>query len=469
LHHKIEHLDADVARQAGAYRRLDEAFDHFRSRAKTEKEALTKELSATRKKLNSALSNVKLLEAKLLAADKAAHENWLKEREDDVKDHQSINDLHQALDKETKANAVLQVSLDEKIKQLLEVQHELQVAKDGQAASRKEIARLNEQIDQLKQDIADKERTIGRYESDLASLRDGNAALEAEKTKLSLDFNNMFAELHKTEQELSVAREEVAGLSDTVSKQKAAIQGLTDQLQDQKDQNVQLRSQSEKTISELLSRVEALLKHDVEDEQKLAELAKQMEILSDALNKARADDEQDKQTIEGLKNSVKKLNGIQKKLQDKIGELTGHDAGDDVEIEEMKKIIADLKAKVAETVAQKSASEGTADELKKQLDNMQKKVDEVTSDDAKDKLEIEKLKTAQENGEKAIKDLETQANAAKKASEDAKKKALEAEAARQSAEAAAAKAAAERDEAHKPVLPNDVVSFQCSPNSHPLS
>lgn len=41
MNHKNERLQADIARQASAYKRLDEETDQLRSRARAEKEKLT--------------------------------------------------------------------------------------------------------------------------------------------------------------------------------------------------------------------------------------------------------------------------------------------------------------------------------------------------------------------------------------------------------------------------------------------
>jgi len=461
LNHKIEHLHADVAGQASAYRRLDEAFDHFRSQAKVAKENLAKKLNVEGKKLNAALSTVNSLEARLKKADKAAHAAWEREKvsnAEDQKDHKVIEGLQRDLEEKTKENALLQEKLDEKIKQLLEAEKEIQTAKDKQTKSENDIARLNGQIEQLTRDIADRDRTIGRYESDLARLREENDALTVGNSQLSVGLANKTTELHKSEQDAAAARKEADKLNVTLARRTATIHDLSDQLQD-------LTDQSEKTIREHVDTIDKLIKHDKQDEQKLAEFAKEMELRSDELKKALAHDESDESSIKQLKTSLNDLEEVEKFLRAEIGDRASHDGRDHIEKEKLKKALASLEATLKDTAEKKEASDRASNELKKQVEGLQQKVEQVTSNDVKDKDTINILTEAKERGEKAIEELKAQNAAAQKEIEDAKKRTSDAEAERKRVEAAAAKEAAELNEVNKPVLLNDVVSLHLPPAS----
>ena len=459
MNHKNERLQADIARQASAYKRLDEETDQLRSRARAEKEKLTKELDDTRKMLNDAVSKVKSLEAKLLAADEDAHTAWVGERTSDVEDYKALEDLRRALDKENKTSASLQEKLDEKSKQLLETEQQIHTAIDGQAESENEIVKLNGQIEELSLSIADRTRTIARYESDLLQLSDSSTAFTLEKGQLSTDLMNKTTELRKAHQDLVAAREEVTKLDEASIRQTATIQLLSTQLQEEKNQSESLRAQSETTIRELLDRINKLIKHDEQDEQNLVAIFNGMALLLFALNKTPADDESDKKNINQLKASINDLIEVQKLLQNRIGELTSHDAQDEFHISKLREAIAALETNLKNTAEQKKGSDDAASDLKKQFDGLQKKIAEATSNDAKDKETIKLLKEAQQAGERAIENFKAQTAAARKEAEDTKNRALDADVARKDADAAATKALLELDEAKKPQLPNDVVSF----------
>ena len=208
---------------------------------------------------------------------------------------------------------------------------------------------MSGQIEQLKEDISNRDRKIGRYEFDLAQLRERNAALTSEKIQLSLSLVNKTAEFQQSEQDIGSAREEAVELRDKLSKQTATNLELTVQMQDQKIQTESLRAQSQTTIHELLDRINKLIEHDEQDEKKLAELAKQLEQLAKALRTALADDESDKSTINQLRSSINDLHEVQKLLQGRIGELTGHDAQDEVQIEKLKKALAALESNLKDT------------------------------------------------------------------------------------------------------------------------
>jgi len=437
LDHKIEHLQADVARQATAYQNLDKEFDQSRCLANSAKEELTKELNATRKKFNSAISNVRSLEAKLIEADRDAHATWVHERLSDIGDNKVLEDLRHALDREIKAKAIVQENLDRKTKRVLQIEQELKAAKDGKAVLEKKTVRLNEQIEKLQQDASNRNRTIGRNECELAKLREDNTALNFEKKQLFTDLAKKTAELHAAKQDLVAVRKEVGGLNDKLSRKTAEIQKLSNQLKEQKYQHDTLQAQLETTICELVDRIDKLMEHDEQDEKKLAQLAIEMELLSKSLSKATADDESDKSTINQLKISINELTEVQAKLEITIGKLTGNDIQAKTQIERFKKTIAALKVNLKDTELQKKASDSTSNILKNQVNGLQQKVKQVTSDDAKDKRAI---------------------IAAQKETKSAKKKAFDAETKRKAAEAAAAKAALELEEAKKALKP--IVSLQ---------
>jgi chromosome segregation ATPase len=261
LNHKIEHLHADVAREQTAHKKLHKAFDHFRSESKAEKARLTKDLDAARRKLNEGRSH-------------------------DAKDHKIIEDLHRALDEGNKANALLQDKLDAKIKELLQTQQELQVAKDAHKIAENSIVRLNGEIEHLKKDLADRDSTIRKYESDMAQLRDANASLVSEnrqlstaiaqlreanallvseKNQLSKDLASKTAALQSAQEELTAAQNVVVAQKKTLSEQDHKIQTLQIQLNGKTKDFEDFKLRSKQREEKLQRENNELKEHDEED------------------------------------------------------------------------------------------------------------------------------------------------------------------------------------------------------------
>lgn len=454
MHHRIEHLQGDNNRQQKAHQRLHKRYDDLCSQTKADKDTLTKKLAVTSQKLNAAESDVKSLEAKLRKADQKAHAAWKAERQSDIKDHKEIDDLRKDLERETKANCLLQDKLNGNIKQLLEIEQELQIAKDRKIVSEKEITILNSKIEQLKQDIANRNRTIERYHSDLTQVRVLNAALTCEKTQLSTNLEIKTEELHNAKQELTAAREKITSLSDKLSREISAAQVISNQLRDQKYQNENLRNQFATTIKEHLEMIDTLTKHDKEDEQKIIDLSENMTSLSVILTKALANDKSDRITIAELRKKVSDLEAVQESLREKIGRLEVHDSEDHVGIGNLNETLAALKATLRYTEEQKKASDNNSQDLKKTVENLQLQFKKVTSDDAKDKATIQKYRETSEN---ILAQLTKAREAAQKAEAEAFKKVAEAEAKQKAAEQAAAKVVSDLELAKKPLLQNDVV------------
>jgi len=261
LNHMIEHLHADVAREQTAHKKLQEAFDHFRSESKAEKARLTKDLDAARRKFNEGRSH-------------------------DAKDHKIIEDLHRALDEGNEANALLQDKLDAKIKELLQTQQELQVAKDAHKIAENSIVQLNGEIEHLKKDLADRDSTIRKYESDMTQLRDANASLVSEnqqlstaiaqlreanallvseKNQLSKDLASKTAALQSAQEELTAAQNVVVAQKKTLSEQDHKIKTLQIQLKCKSQDFEDFKNRSEEREEKLQQENNKLNKHDKED------------------------------------------------------------------------------------------------------------------------------------------------------------------------------------------------------------
>jgi predicted nucleic acid-binding Zn-ribbon protein len=414
LDQEIKHLNAAVARQSNAYKSLDKAFDKSRNKAKAEKEVLTKELSTTRKALEAAVSNVKSLADRLFEANADAHAAWesgkLKDQHD-VEDHIALDTLHAALDKETEANALLREQIDEKIKQLLLTEQELQAAKDGQTVSAKEIAALNEQVEKLRQDIADRDSKIRNYESDILQLREETTRLTAEKSQLSQDLLNKTAELFRAENDLVAGRQEADKLNKmisdneaTIKDNEATIKKVSEQLKQQTDDKARL----EENIKQLNDVINKLNQHDEEDHRNISALSEEMSTLKkEALANSKLSEEE-----------IGKLREEKKMLGEQIGKLHVHDVEDDVEIKKLNQKNAELEDRIKKATDEKNAS----DKLKGLVEDLQARL----AEEEKRKLdEAERERKLDEEAERNTKD---------------------------------AKAAA-KDDGQKPMLPHDVVSL----------
>lgn len=470
--HRNEHLAADLSCQVKAYKRIEEAFDRFRGRAKSEKTELTKELNTLRQDYHKSLANVTSLKEKLKKADKAAHDAWVHERLSDVEDHKELDDLRQALKKENDANAMLQDKVNRKSKQVLDLQVQLQAANDRFQASQAEVARLQGQIQKLKQSMAEHKRTIGRLESDVKKLREANSLLVADKTGLAEELARKMADLKKVEKVLATAQHKTTELESALTAEKAINKTLSTQLKDQTEQSNAALAQSNATIVQMMEQIQQLIKTKELDDQRLTDLANQMAQVTKALQTATADDEADdeamdkyrktimelQKTIIELQQTVTELLEVKKMMEQKMGTLQGNDFADEVKIRNLSKKLAELQSQLQNTAQNHCDNEQATQELNKKLQGLQRKVDEVTADDAKDKAMIQSLKDAQEARQKTIEHLESQNALEQQTARDAKAKAAEEAAKRQKLEEEANKAALEREQASKPVLDNDVVS-----------
>ncbi|KUJ08797.1 uncharacterized protein LY89DRAFT_741634 [Mollisia scopiformis] len=265
LHDKIERLQADLACETSAHKRVHVEFDAFKAEAKKEREALTKELAATRKEV----------------MDGKAH---------DVLDEKALENLRKSNQKEREKNAALQAERDEKIKQLLKTKADLEAAENAQKVAGKKIDTLNGEITHLKQDVKYRDIKIENCESDLAAKK---------------------AELSKVEEELSASRGQVTGLTDSLAKQAKTIEDIETQLKNQKIVNTKLQAKNDKYAQHIEEDKKKLAKRIEEDERRKAET----EAEKASLNDLSAEDdevsvEQPATNGNGVKD-VKPVNGAQ--------------------------------------------------------------------------------------------------------------------------------------------------------------
>ncbi|KAH8706196.1 hypothetical protein BGZ61DRAFT_516912 [Ilyonectria robusta] len=294
----LELLEVTASGQEKANQDFEDRMAENRAASLKAEKELARKLRITEKALHKSQASENRLKEKLGRRVLEEHEAWVREREHDKEDHESIDAAHDALDQALQEKASLQAELDSKSEQLTSVSHELETAQERLSVCKHNCEEKDAEISTLTDQLASANRANTAL---YASVEDLNAQLTTKDQEIS-DINQSLADKAT---ELAEVNESIVAKDGTITTLEAALANV----KDERDQKIQLledvQKSAEETQSALQAKIEELSAHDLEDHQRMeaAEEAKRIseesiKELQDRVDAARAQDEEAHRKLE---------------------------------------------------------------------------------------------------------------------------------------------------------------------------